>query len=115
MNPTTTLLFAAVTIGAAAFAAEFRPATGDSIQVTINGTLRTGIMAIGAETTGTTITANGITWELDFGKHERWRKLAEKLDGQRVLVHGSLERRAGVEIKERWIVTVEKFSAAEKT
>ena len=80
--------------------------TDESITVTVVGTLRTGIVAIGGETTGTTITAKGIKWELDFGKYAELRTAAEKLDGKRVTLTGTLERRAGVELKERWIVTV---------
>jgi hypothetical protein len=34
------------------------------------------------------------------------RATAEKLNGKQVVVTGSLDRRVGVEIKERWIVTV---------
>src|SRR6188474_166727 len=78
----------------------------ESITVTVVGTLRTGIVAIGGETTGTTITAKGIRWELDFGKNPELRAAAEKLDGKPVTVSGTLERQTGVEIKERWVVTV---------
>src|SRR5438105_1207933 len=78
----------------------------ESITVTIVGTLRTGIVAIGGETTGTTVTAKGIKWELDFGKNAELRAAAEKLNGKLATVSGKLERRPGVEIKERWIVTV---------
>ena len=56
-------------LSAVTFAADKKPAAEDSITVTVVGTLRTGIVAIGGETTGTTITANGVTWELDFGKN----------------------------------------------
>jgi hypothetical protein len=77
----------------------------ESISVTVVGTLRTGIVAIGGETTGTTITAKGIRWELDLGKNPELRTVAEKLNGKQVTVTGILERRPGVEIKERWIVT----------
>ena len=84
----------------------------DSINVTVVGTLRTGIVAIGGETTGTTITAKGITWELEFGKNAAIRKSAEKLNGKKVIVKGSLERRKGVEIRQRWIVTVKGLRAA---
>ena len=83
-----------------------KPAVEDSINVTVVGTLRTGIFAIGGETTGTTITAKGITWELDLGKNAAMRKAAQKFNGKKVIVQGSLERRKGVEIKERWIVTI---------
>lgn len=82
------------------------PPADESISVTVVGTLRTGIVAIGGETTGTTITAKSVTWELDFGKNAELRKAAEKHDGKKVTVRGSLERRAGVEIKEQWIVMV---------
>ncbi|PQO43073.1 hypothetical protein [Blastopirellula marina] len=83
----------------------------DSIHVRMIGELHSGIVAIGGETTGTTITAQGLTWELDFGDNAEFRKLAETLDGQQVRVAGSLKRRAGVEIKDRWILTVERFAA----
>jgi hypothetical protein len=103
-----------VLVGSPALAADQgQERTADeSITVTVIGTLRTGIVAIGGETTGTTITANGITWELDFGKNAELRKAAEMLDGKKVVVEGSLERRAGVEIPQRWIVTVSSLKAA---
>jgi hypothetical protein len=78
----------------------------ESISVAVVGTLRTGIVAIGGETTGTTITSKGIKWELDLGKNGELRAAAEKFDGKLVTVSGTLERRSGVEIKDRWIVTV---------
>ncbi|MCA9070409.1 MAG: hypothetical protein KDA84_15865 [Planctomycetaceae bacterium] len=46
---------------------EETPVAQDSISVKVIGTLKAGIVAIGGETTGTTITAKNITWELDFG------------------------------------------------
>jgi hypothetical protein len=85
---------------------EKKPAAEESITVNVVGTLRTSIFVIGGETTGTTITAKGITWELDFGRNAAFRTAAEKLNGTKVIVQGSLERRRGVEIKERWIVKV---------
>lgn len=84
-----------------------------SINVDVVGTLHTGIFAIGGETTGATITAKGITWELNLGKKLALREAAEKLDGKSVRVRGSLERRPGVEIKERWIVTVSGLEVAD--
>jgi hypothetical protein len=90
---------------AAMLAADPTP-TEESISVTVIGTLRTGIVAIGGETTGTTITAKGIKWELDLGKNAELRAAAEKLNGKLITVTGILELRPGVEIKERWIVTV---------
>jgi hypothetical protein len=90
------------------------PEEEESITVTVVGTLKTGIVAIGAETTGTTITAKGITWELDLVKNPKAQKVSEKLNGQKVLVKGRLEKRQGVEVKDRWIVTVDRLKAAEK-
>jgi len=76
------------------------------IKVEVKGVLRHGIMAIGGETTGTTITAGNVTWELDLGKGKDFHVLAERLKGKTVIVSGSLEVRLGVEIPKRWIVKV---------
>ena len=84
----------------------------DSIEVVVRGTLRTGIMAIGGETTGTTITARGATWELDLRGNPESQARAESLTGRRVVVSGSLEVRPGVERRQRWIVTVKTLEAA---
>ena len=92
--------------------AKVDPPADESISVIVVGTLRTGIVAIGGETTGTTITSNGVTWELDFGKNTELRKTVENLNGKKVTVGGTLERRAGVEIKERRIVTVSELQVA---
>lgn len=84
----------------------------ESIEVTVRGTLRTGMVAIGGETTGTTITARGVTWELDLGRDEALRKKAESLSRKRVVVRGTLESRPGVEVRQRLIVTVRSLEAA---
>jgi hypothetical protein len=42
------------------------PAAEERIEVTVTGIVHTGVVAIVGETTGTTITAKGIIWELDF-------------------------------------------------
>lgn len=78
----------------------------DSIEVSVVGTLRTGLVAVGGETIGTTITAKGITWELDFAKQPKLRQGLEAVQGKKVHVRGSLDRRRGVETGDRWIVTV---------
>ena len=84
----------------------------DSIDVVVRGTLRTGIMAIGGETTGTTVTARGATWELDLRGNPEWTARAESLNGRRVVVTGSLEARPGVERRQRWILTVKTLEPA---
>jgi len=85
------------------------------IRVEVRGKLTTGMMAIGGETTGTAITANGITWELDLGRNADLRTRARQLNGKTAIVKGSLQRRAGVEIRQRWIVTVSSLTSPEET
>ena len=109
----TILTLGLLLLGSMAFAADKKPDIEEAITVKVIGTLRTGIVAIGGETTGTTITAKNITWELDFGKNAQFRKLAENMNGKKVIIQGSLEKRKGVEIKERWIVHVTKLKAAD--
>src|SRR6187200_11432 len=89
----------------AAKTADDKPAP-DSVTVKVVGLLRTGIVAIGGETTGTTITAKGVTWELDLGRNSDFGEIAKKLNGKQATVTGSLERKMGVEIPSRFIVTV---------
>jgi hypothetical protein len=87
------------------------------IQVEIKGKLKTGLAAIGGEATGYAIAAKGAVWELEFGDKVELRKLADTLGGQGgkvVIVKGSYEVRAGVEIKERHIVTVSSLVEAGK-
>lgn len=82
----------------------------DSVTVEIVGTLRTGIMAIGGESTGTIISAGNITWELQLNADQL--KKAETLNQSKVRVRGVLTKKAGVEIAERWIVEVESIESA---
>jgi hypothetical protein len=88
------------------------PKAGEFIRVEVQGKLQTGIMAIGGETTGTIVTANGVTWELDLGQNADLQKKAEGLNGKQALVRGELTRRQGIEVKERWIVKVSSLEAA---
>jgi hypothetical protein len=91
-----------------AFAQE--PKAGDKlIRVECVGQLRDGLVAIGGETTGTTLRFRGITWELQF-KDANGKAFAEAHDKQLVRVTGALRRVAGVERPARWIVDVEQFA-----
>ncbi len=76
---------------------------GDSILVDIVGTGKSGVVAIGGESTGATITAHGLTWELDL---RRFRLKQDAIDGKRIAVKGELNVKKGVEIRERKIVLV---------
>jgi len=96
--------FTSITILTALLCSRFAVAA-ESIKVDVTGVLKTGIVAIGGESTGTTISAKGVTWELEFPAQKKKLDL-ESLNGETVRVRGELEKRAGVEIKERWVVTV---------
>lgn len=81
-------------------------------RVELTGTLRTGIVAVGGETTGIIIETKDGKYELDFGKDKELRQKAEKLNGKAVTVAGTLEIRKGVEVKERKIVAVARLEEA---
>lgn len=81
-------------------------------KVELTGKLRTGIVAISGETTGTIIETKKGKFELDFGKQKELRQKAEKLNGKTVLVIGTLKIRSGVEVKERKIVSVTSLEEA---
>jgi hypothetical protein len=85
-----------------------------SIKVEIRGTLATGIVAIGGETTGTTITVKNVTWELDLGGDKDLIAMADKLNKKMALVTGTYEKKKGLEVPERHIVKVTSIKAAEK-
>ncbi|MBM4068786.1 MAG: hypothetical protein FJ271_07555 [Planctomycetes bacterium] len=82
------------------------------IKVEARGTLKTGIFAIGGETTGTVLTTADGALELDLAKKRDLQALAEKLDGKAVVVTGNLTIRKGVEVRQRLIVTVTGLKAA---
>jgi hypothetical protein len=114
-------LSVAVTFAAALVsivAAEARDQAADkekteSIKVEIRGQLQTGVLAIGGETTGVTITASNLTFELDFKDGSDLAAKAEGLNSHSVVVTGKLEGRKGVEIPLRYIVSVESLKPAE--
>jgi hypothetical protein len=85
---------------------------GNYIKVEVKGTLKTGIMAIGGETTGTIITTDSGTLELDFGKSKELREEAQKLNGKAAVARGTLSVRKGVAIRQRLIVTVNSLKPA---
>lgn len=82
-------------------------------KIEAKGKLKTGIVAIGGETTGTLLNTGKIGVELDFGNDDKLRKTAEELDGKIVLVTGNLISKMGVTIKKtRLIVQVKTLKAA---
>ncbi|HVT80770.1 MAG TPA: hypothetical protein VHM90_08930 [Phycisphaerae bacterium] len=73
---------------------------------TLTGKLATGIMAIGGESTGITLTTSAnATYELDI-KDAGLKKAAEALNGANVTVTGTLTIKAGIEVAQRRIIAV---------
>lgn len=81
-----------------------------AVSVQCQGQLRHGIVSIGGETTGTTISFHRITWELQFAE-DKGREFAAQHHKKPVLVAGTLRKVAGTEKTARWIIDVEKISA----
>lgn len=92
--------------GAAAERDAGEATTADGVTVRAVGTVRTGLVAIGGETTGTTIAAGDLELELDLGGRPELAAVAERLDGRRGIATGRLHRVRGVERGDRWIVKV---------
>ncbi len=79
---------------------------GKAVTVRVRGTLTHGIIAIGGETTGTTLRFGNTTWELDLRKAKMFSSAAEKFSGKRVVVSGLVRTQKGVEIGTRTILAV---------
>lgn len=87
-----------------------KPGAG-AIKIEARGKLKMGIVAIGGETTGNILDTKDGKLELDLSK-KNLIEVAEKLKGQEVIVSGTLSIRAGVEVRQRLIVTVTSIGAA---
>jgi hypothetical protein len=79
-------------------------------RIVVQGTLHTGIFAIGGETTGFIIeTADGRTYELQLNRAQQaW---AMRHDGQQIEVTGRLTIVPGVEGPDRQVIIVDKMRA----
>lgn len=84
-----------------------------SVSITCTGRLRDGVVAIGGETTGTTLSSKHVTWELRLIR-ESDRAFARQNNKETVTVVGIVQRVAGVERPARWIVDVHELQAAER-
>jgi len=80
-------------------------------KVKLTGTVKTGIAAIGGETTGTIIETKDGNYELQVSKE--LRKEVDALNKKLAEVTGTLETKKGLAVKLRKIVTVETIKAAE--
>ena len=80
-------------------------------KLTLNGTLKTGVAAVGGETTGVELSSGGTTYELEI-KDADVRKKADELNGKSVTVTGTLTIKQGTTKGQRLIVTVDSLTAA---
>jgi hypothetical protein len=83
-----------------------KPEPAGSIHLEIKGTLKTGIIAVGGETTGVEISTKG-----GF-RCEVAGKVDEKLNGKTVIATGSFAIKPGVELRQRSILTADKVVEA---
>ena len=80
---------------------------GKAVEVRLRGILIDGIIAIGGETTGTTIRFGKTTWELNLKNEKTLRRAAGILNGKPVVVSGLVRTQKGIEVATRTILTVE--------
>ena len=78
----------------------------------MTGTVQTGMMAIGGETTGTLLKTDKGTFELTAGANKEVAKQIAALSGKKAYVVGTLAIKEGVEVGQRKIVTVDTIEAA---
>ncbi|HRA88959.1 MAG TPA: hypothetical protein PK992_12835 [Planctomycetaceae bacterium] len=84
------------------------------VSVECCGRLRHGVVEIGGETTGTTITFNRIVWELQLNS-DAHREFAKQNHKEPVIVTGTLRKIVGIETKIRWIIDVRTISKPDAT
>jgi hypothetical protein len=90
------------------------PAPQPSVSVESCGRLRHGVVAIGGETTGTTLTCNRMVYELQL-KDDAQRTFAKEHHKESVVAAGTLRKMAGTESKVRWIIDVKTLSERDET
>ena len=83
---------------------------GKAVEVRVRGILTNGILAIGGETTRTTIRFGKTTWELELQNQKTLNSAAAKLNGQLVVVSGLVRTQKGIEVAMRTILTVESLA-----
>lgn len=80
-----------------------------SVSVECCGRLRHGVVAVGGETTGTTISFNGVVWELQL-PDKAAQDFANSHHKESIKVTGKLRKLDGTEVRDRWILDVDKVA-----
>lgn len=107
-------LIAGIALTLSMFATTDETPPEPSVSVECYGRLRHGVVAIGGETTGTTITFNRMVWELQL-HDDAAREFAKEHHKEPVIVTGTLRKIAGTEVKVRWIIDVKTLSKRDAT
>lgn len=100
-----------VQMAASAFAADTvtpNPAAA-AIKVECRGILRDGVVAIGGETTGTTLSFGRMTWDLSLTDDSK-KAFAKEHNKKLVAVTGTLKKVTGPQIPVRWVIDVDRFA-----
>ena len=84
---------------------------GKAVEVRVHGILTNGMLAIGGETTGTTIRFGKTTWELELQNHKTLTSAAAKLNGKLVVASGLVRTQKGIEVAMPTILTVESLAS----
>ena len=82
-----------------------------AVEVRVRGILTNGILAIGGETTGTTIRFGKTTWELELQNQKTLNSAAAKLNGQLVVVSGLVALRRELKSRCEPFLTVESLAS----
>jgi hypothetical protein len=82
--------------GSAPAVAQKQKDEGSYIKIEVKGKLKTGIVAIGGETTGTVVYTKAGLLELDLSGNKKLPDEAKKLDGKVIIARGELTFKAGV-------------------
>jgi hypothetical protein len=94
------LALAVLLVGLAVDAADKDDKKKEENKIEVKGRLRTGIVAVGAQTTGIIVETKKGTYELELGKDKELRARAEKLDKKEVHVIGTLVIKKALEGQE---------------
>lgn len=88
------------------------PAEKSPVRIECHGKLRSGVSAIGGETTGTTVDFDGIHFDLTFA-NQADQTFASNNHKKPVTVLGTVRQVKGPERGIRWVIDVEKISPRE--
>lgn len=82
----------------------------ETINIDMTGIIETDVVSNGSETSGTTISSNGIVWELDLQDTPELVQASRILNSTSARVKGTLSRTGETDVEFRWIVKVDSIT-----